>query len=144
VRISTKGRVVVRAKIENLFDLNHAEQGQLPRDQVRTVEVDDALVDTGATFLSVPTRFIQQLGLQPKRTRRVRTAAGLKEVRMYDAARLTVQDRDCLLEVSELPDDCPVLVGQLALEAMDYVIDPVNQRVIGNPEHNGEWISDLF
>jgi hypothetical protein len=63
---------------------------------------------------------------------------------MYDAARLTVQDRDCLVEVSELPDDCPVLVGQLALEAMDFVVDPVNQRVIGNPEHNGEWISDMF
>jgi predicted aspartyl protease len=144
MRVATMGRVVVRAKIENLFDLNEAEQGRLPREKVRTVEVDDALVDTGATFLSLPKRYIQHLGLRQTRIRRVRTAAGLRDVGMYDAARLTVQDRDCLVEVSELPDDCPVLVGQLALEAMDFVVDPVNQRVIGNPEHNGEWISDMF
>ena len=144
MRVATMGRVVVKAKIENLFDLNEADQGQLSRDKVRTIEVDDALVDTGATFLSMPKRFIQHLGLRQTRTRRVKMAAGIREVAMYDAAKLTVHDRDCLAQVSELPDDCPVLVGQLALEAMDFVVDPVNQRVIGNPEHNGEWISDLF
>jgi hypothetical protein len=46
--------------------------------------------------------------------------------------------------VVEVPDDCPVLVGQLILEALDFVVDPVKQRLIGNPEHGGEQIYDLY
>jgi predicted aspartyl protease len=144
MRVATMGRVVVPAKIENLEDLYEVRQGRLAPDKVRSVEVQDALVDTGATFLSLPRRLIQQLGLQRFRTRRLRTAAGVTEAGMYGAVQLTVQGRDCPIEVSELPDDCPVLIGQIPLESLDFVVDPVNQRIIGNPEHNGEWMSDCF
>ena len=41
------GKVLVRAKIENLYDIERREQGELPAEQVRSVEVADALVDTG-------------------------------------------------------------------------------------------------
>ncbi len=44
----TMGRVVTEATIENLGDLLLADRGMLPRDQVRRVQVVDALVDTGA------------------------------------------------------------------------------------------------
>jgi predicted aspartyl protease len=144
MRVATIGRVVVAAKIENLVDLYEVEKGSLPHEKVRTVEVLDALADTGATFLSLPRRLIEQLGLRRYRTRRIRTAAGVTEAGMYGAVQLTVQGRDCPIEVSELPDDCPVLIGQIPLESLDFVVDPVNQRLIGNPEHNGEWISDQF
>ena len=40
-----------------------AQQEHLPAEQVRRVTVPDALVDTGATLLSMPTRLIRQLGL---------------------------------------------------------------------------------
>lgn len=46
---ATMGKVLVNAKIDNLFDLELCERGQLPLEQVRSVEVDDAVVDTGAT-----------------------------------------------------------------------------------------------
>jgi hypothetical protein len=46
--------------------------------------------------------------------------------------------------VVEVPDGVPVLVGQIPLELMDFVVDPVNQRIIGNPDHNGEWVLELF
>ena len=67
---STMGSVLVTAKIESLEDLYQVERGSLPADQVRRVEVKDALVDTGATILSMPKRLIDQLGLRPVRTRR--------------------------------------------------------------------------
>ena len=82
------------------------QKGILPADQARRVEVEDALVDTGATELSMPKRLIQQLGLQPTRTRRARTAAASTTVQVYEAVRLTVQGRDCLSDVAKLPDDC--------------------------------------
>lgn len=57
---------------------------------------------------------------------------------------MTIQGRDCPCDVVEVPDDCPVLVGQVPLELMDFVVDPVNQRLIGNPAHGGEQIVDLY
>ena len=55
MEILAMGKVVVSARIENLSDLIRTNAGDIPSDQVRGVEVDDALVDTGATLLSLPT-----------------------------------------------------------------------------------------
>lgn len=38
----------------------------------------------------------------------------------------------------EIPDDCLVLIGRFPLEGLDFVVDPVGRRLIGNPEHGGE------
>jgi clan AA aspartic protease len=138
------GRVLVTVKAEHMGDVLNAAQGLSDPKQIRSIEVQDALVDTGATMLSLPKRYIAQLGLLPLRTRRARTAAGSVEVQIFSTVRVTVQGRDCPSDVLEVPDDCPVLVGQLILEALDFVVDPVNQRVIGNPEHGGEQIYELY
>ena len=141
---ATMGRVLVTAKIENLYDVENRETGRLPTNQVRSVEVSDALVDTGATILSMPKLLIAQLGLRPVRTRQARTSAGPVTVQMYGTVRLTIQGRDCPSDVLEVPDDCPVLIGQIPLELLDFVVDPVNQRLIGNPAHGGEHIMELY
>ena len=56
------GSVLTEATIQNLEDLWSVQKGQLPPDQARQITVADALVDTGATSLGLPTRLIQQLG----------------------------------------------------------------------------------
>jgi len=144
MEMPTMGAVRVTARIENLGDLHQAELGALPADRVRRVEVHDALVDTGAPILSMPKRLIDQLGLRPVRTRRARTSAGPTTVQIHGTARLMIQGRDCPTDVAEVSDDCPVLIGQNPLELLDYVVDPVNQRLIGNPEHGGEQMLDMF
>src|SRR3972149_6192197 len=133
----TMGRVAVTATIENLHDLENASQGLLRADQVRRVEVPDALVDTGASMLSMPRRLVQHLGLRPLHTRSVRTSTGPRVAQVYGTVRLTVLGRDCPSDVIEVSDDCPVLNGQAPLELMDFVVDPAGQRVIGNPAHGG-------
>jgi predicted aspartyl protease len=140
----TMGKVVVAAKIENLLDLYEVSKGTFKPEQVRLVEVTDALADTGATHLSLPQRYVQQLGLQHYRIRRARTASGIGDFEMYGMVRLTVQGRDCNLEVAPVPDHCPVLIGQVPLEMLDFVVDPIGQRLLGNPEHGGEHMMDLF
>lgn len=132
------GKVLVTAKIENLEDLYKVNQGVLAAEQVRGVEVTDALVDTGATGLLLPSRLIAQLGLQPLRTRQARTIAGTAPLPIYRAVRLTVQGRDCISDVAEIGDEFSVVIGQVLLELMDWVVDPKRQRLIGNPEHGGE------
>ncbi|HVX14069.1 MAG TPA: aspartyl protease family protein [Pirellulales bacterium] len=138
------GNVLVAAKIQNLHDVFNAETGSLALDEVRSVEVADALVDTGATTLSMPKRLIEALGLRPFRTRRALTTSGPTEVQVYGTVRLTVQGRECNTDVSELPDECPVLIGQLPLEMLDFVVDPVGQRLIGNPAHGGEHMIEIY
>jgi predicted aspartyl protease len=141
---ATMGKVLVSAKIENLEDLFAAKKGLLAADQVRKVEVHDALVDTGATSLSMPKALIAKLGLDRLRERRARTSAGTVNVGVYGTVRLTIDGRECPCDVTELPDDCPVLIGQVPLELLDFVVDPVNQRLIGNPAHGGEHIIELY
>jgi predicted aspartyl protease len=141
---ATVGKVIVTAKIENLLDLYEVSKGALKPEEVRQVEVPDALVDTGATYLSLPQRYIQQLGLQRYRTCRARTTSGTADFEMYGMVRLTVQARDCHVEAAAIPDDCPILIGQIPLEMLDFVVDPNKQRLIGNPDHGGEQMIDMF
>jgi predicted aspartyl protease len=141
---ATMGRVTVPATIENLDDKALANAGHLDPDKIRTLVVPDALVDTGATRLSLPRPLIDQLGLTCYGSERHRTANGMREFGLYGPVRLTVQGRYCVLDVSELPEECPVLIGQVPLELMDWVVDSKGQRLIGNPEHGGEWMSDMF
>jgi predicted aspartyl protease len=141
---TTMVRVLTEAKIENLKDLWTAQLGVRPPDQVRRIEVTDALVDTGATLLSLPTRLIQQLGLERVGTKRGTSSGGSCEAGMYDAVRLTIQGRSCTMDVMEVPDDVPVLVGQILLEHLDLVIDTRSRRLIGNPAHGGEHVYEMY
>ena len=138
------GRVTVAAVIENLDDLTSERLGQLPSASVRKVEVADALVDSGATGLLMPKHLIARLGLVPLRIRKAKTAGGVVSMPVYRAARLTVQGRDCILDVTEIGDDLPVLIGQIPLESMDWVIDRQGQKLIGNPAHGGEQMIEVF
>lgn len=138
------GKVIVTAKLDNLEDLFAVRLGRLQPDQVRSVTATDALVDTGATGLMVPKRIIDQLGLVQFRTRPARTVAGPANLGVYRGVQLTVQGRDCIVDVYEIPDELQVLIGQIPLEALDWVVDPVGQRLIGNPEHGGEHMIDAF
>lgn len=138
------GRAVTEITVENLKDLWDAREGRIGDAAVRRETIAGALVDTGATFLSLPTSLIRQLGLEKSFSRRIMTSKGPAESDVYDTVRLTIQGRTCNQDVMEVPDGVPVLIGQLPLEALDFVVDPVNQKVIGNPAHGGEQMYDLL
>jgi len=144
MEIQAIGKVMVAARVENLRDVCNARDGTVASEKSRSLEVPDALIDTGATLLSLPRRFIEELGLTRLRTRTARTAAGVFSFGIYEPVRLTVQGRDCTIEVAEIPDDCPVLIGQVPLELLDFVVDPVGQKLVGNPDHGGEQMIDLL
>ncbi len=144
MEILTMGKVVVPAKIENLSDVYLAEREFFGAEQVRSIDVSDALVDTGATMLSVPKQLVSQLGLKHVRSRQARTSAGTVSFGVYEAVRLTVMGRQCTVDVAEVPEDCPVLIGQVPLELLDFVVDPAGQKLIGNPEHGGQHMMDMY
>ena len=129
------GRVVTEATIENLKDLWDAQRGMLPTDRVRQATVSDALVDTGATLLSLPTSLIAQLGLARVSSKRLSSSIGFAEAGVYEAVRLTIGGRSCTMDVMEVPDGVPVLIGQLPLEHLDFVVDLRSRQLVGNPAH---------
>jgi predicted aspartyl protease len=140
----TMGRVLTEATIENLEDLWAAKRGLLEPEQVRRMTVADALVDTGATLLSLPTRLIHQLGLGKTSSKHVTSSIGVTEAGVYDAVRLTIQGRTCTMDVMEVPDSVPVLIGQIPLEHLDLVVDLRARALIGNPAHGGEHVYELY
>lgn len=138
------GRVLTEATIENIEDQWAVKRGLMPPEQARRIDVADALVDTGATLLSLPTRLIRQLGLSRTSSKRVTSSMGLTEASIYGAVRLTIQGRSCTMDVMEVPDTIPVLIGQLPLEHLDLVVDPRARSLIGNPAHGGEHVYELY
>jgi predicted aspartyl protease len=145
MELPTMGRVTVAATIENVTDLYLAERGLIPADQVHRLEVTNALVDTGATHLAMPARLIQQLGFdRPYAKREAQTTEGLVERGIYGPVRLTIQGRIYHGDITEIHDSCPVLIGQLPLEGLDFVVDPKKQQLVGNPEHGGEQMIEMY
>ena len=144
MEMDVMGRVTTEATIENLKDLWEVERSLITPEDARKVTVADALVDTGATLLSLPTRLIRQLGLAKTSSKRVTSSIGLGEADVYEAVRLTIQGRSCTMDVMEVPDTVPVLIGQLPLEHLDLVVDLRNRTLTGNPAHGGEHVYELF
>lgn len=141
---ATMGKVIVKAKVQNLDDLYEVKKGQRAVADVRTVEMDNALVDTGATMLLLPSRYIAALGLELVRTREALTAAGMIPLKIYEVVRLTVDGREASVEVAEVPDNNPPLIGQIPLEILDFLVDPQGQRLVGNPAHGGQQMIEVW
>ena len=138
------GRVTTEVLVENLEDAWQARSGTIPDDQVRRLVIPQALVDSGAMTLALPTRFIHQLGLRKVGEKRATSTAGITVFNVYDAVRVTIQGRFCTTDVTEVPDVVPVLVGQVPLELLDLVIDMRAQKLIPNPAHGGEHMLEML
>ena len=138
------GRVITNATVYNLGDLIEVERGKLAAVDVRKVVIVDALVDSGATTLSMPRSLLDQIGLTKRYEKRARTAGGERIMSVYGAARVEIMGRDCVTDVVEIPEGNPVLIGQIPLEMMDWVIDMSAKKLIGNPAHGGEQILEMY
>ncbi len=134
----------VLARIESLEDVYSASQDRIAPEQVRRIEVDQARFDDKAYALSLPRPLIDHLGLRQGGSKFVRTATGSKRVPGFDPVRLTIGDRDCTIEVIERLEDSQVVFGPIVLALVDLVVDPVGQRLIGNPAHGGRWMIEMY
>ena len=72
------------------------------------------------------------------------SSIGVAEAAIYEAVRLTIQGRTCTMDVMEVPDNVPVLIGQLPLEHLDLVVDLRSRTLIGNPAHGGDHMYELY
>lgn len=134
-------RHTTKIEIANLKDMFLAEAGIIPQEDVRQLTVEDALVDTGATRLSLPKPLIDQLGLAPVGNARTMTANGIASRTIYSAVEFTVMERKGNIQVTDLPANAPVLVGHIILGMLDLCVD-IRKGLIYNPAHDNEWIEE--
>ena len=132
-----------RIELANQDDLVAVRLGVLNPEEVRRLTVGDALVDTGATGLCLPTPLIEQLGLTPLRKTHAQTANGIVERVIYSEVEYTVLERSDSIRVTDLPEGMPVLVGHMILEALDLCVD-MQKGLIHNPAHDGAWMIKIL
>jgi hypothetical protein len=142
---NTMGRVTVPAKIENVCELYLASKGIIPEEEVHRIEVTNAVVDTCSTYLAMPPKLISQLGFdKPLGMYQAQTSNGLVSRSLFGPVRLTVLNRFCTIDIAEVADDCPVMIGKIPLQILDLVVDPQGQCLTGNPRHGGQQMIEMY
>ena len=128
------GEVRATIILENQTDRIREEAGHMDSSRVRRVELD-SLVDTGAVMTLLPEDVVDILGL-PRDGRIIVTLANEQKIELPRARllSLTLKDRqmdtDCLVG----PPRCEPLIGQLVLERLDLIVDPIKRTVSPRPE----------
>ncbi len=128
-------------ELVNQRELILADSDVIKPEEVRRLTADNAIVDTGATQLSLPKSLVEQLGLTVIGSRKARTTNGIVDRNIYSEVRFTVLERSGTIEVTDVPDNVPVLVGHMVLEMLDICLD-IKKGLIYNPDHDDEWIED--
>jgi predicted aspartyl protease len=123
------GKVLTPLTITNRADQTLASRGFLPKDQVRSISLNDVLVDTGATTLCLPANMIAQLGLELLKEVDVMTANGISKARVFQDAKLSLCGREGTFECLELPGGQSPLVGVIPLELLGLEPDLQNQTL---------------
>lgn len=138
------GKTLEKVLITNFVDVVLAQKGYIKQNEVRSIEIE-AIVDTGAAYLCLPPKVIEDLGLMFAYSTPVKTGNGKLELRIFNGASITIKERTIQMQVMENKDDnVPALIGYLVLETMDWVVNPKTQEIIGNPENDGKWVVDMY
>ena len=132
-----------KIELTNREDQLLAKMGIIKPESIRRVTVEDALVDTGATRLSLPTPLVEQLGLTPVGSTKATTTNGVVDRVIYSEVRFKLLEREGTIEVTNLPANAPVLVGHIVLEMLDLCVD-IRKGLTYNPDHDDEWIDDAY
>ncbi|MEG4581326.1 aspartyl protease [Microcoleus sp. MON1_C5] len=131
------GQVITTITVTNFIDLFMAERGFIAAEEVRSVTLDNVVVDTGSTLLSLPAPIISQLCLRQVGQRDVETSAGIKKGRIFAGAQIIVEGREGRFDCFELPEGVSaVLLGVIPMEELGLEPDLKNRRLRVLPMNN--------
>jgi len=136
------GKVMVKIKLTNLKDL-FLKQANVRKAVPRAIKVE-SLVDTGATRLYLKPSVIRKLGLQRADAVRSQTTNDEAIRFKYEPVQLELMGRKENFDVIEVPETVPNLLGQVPLEVLDLVVDSKRQKLIPNPAHGGEQMTEEY
>jgi clan AA aspartic protease len=117
--------------LRNARDVYKAEDGIITEKDIRQTTVK-ALVDTGAWTLIINEDMCKALGLKMTGTETSSLADGTEAV--YNLAgplEVRWKDRRAVCEAMVLPNAGEVLLGAIPLEAMDLIVHPRKEEIVG-------------
>ncbi|TAF30860.1 MAG: aspartyl protease [Oscillatoriales cyanobacterium] len=123
------GRVTATITVTNHIDEILGERGFIPPEQIRSITIDNVLVDTGA------------LGLTLVGEIQGNTAIGARQFRLFKDVSIAVAGREGRYDCVELPAGEEPLLGLIPLEDLGLEPDLRNQRLnILSAEGNQSYI----
>lgn len=88
------------------------------------------LVDTGASYLSLPGSVLGRLGYRPLDTQRVIFATGQSAVWSVTEVKVRLADRERTVIAFFADDAAPKLIGAQTLESFGLGVDPLGRRLV--------------
>jgi clan AA aspartic protease len=125
----TMGKIYTKLTVINRADQIRAEDETITSEQIRSVTINQVLVDTGATTLCLPSDIIAQLGLKILKEVDVATAMGIGKARIFQDAKISICGREGTFECLELPGGRNPLLGVIPLEMLGLEPDLQNQTL---------------
>ena len=98
--------------------------------QGQRFEEVEALVDTGATYPSLPATLLRRLGVSSSTTRTFILADGRRIQREMGDTWMRFHGEQHPVPVIFSEDDAANLLGAVALETFGLMVDPLNERLI--------------
>ena len=128
------GHVYANVTLLNTFDVLLAQEGNIPKEKVRKMEVR-AMVDSGAMTLTISEKIAEQLGLGVQKQLEVVLADGsLRKCDYVGPVNIHFENRFAGCHALVLPGLDEVLLGVIPLEEMDVIIDPITQQLAVHPD----------
>ena len=125
------GLVYENVNLKNAFDVGNYTRGVIGETQIRQVSVR-ALVDTGAEALVINEALRQELGLELTGEREVGLAdESIQMCKITEPVEIRWRDRYTYTEAYVLPGAEEILLGAIALQGLNVIVDPVNHQLVG-------------
>ncbi len=128
------GEVKVEVELENAVDRELFRRHYIQESEIRTARVH-VLVDTGSVMLVLPQDLAEALGLREEGKAIVTYADERREERpVAGIVTVRVGNRSTNVNCVVGPPGSEPLMGQIVLEALDLLVDPVQQKLVPRPE----------
>ena len=131
-------KIYTTMTVTNRADQILAQAKVIAPEEIRSITLENVLVDTGATTLCLPTELIAQLGLQFLKEVDVATATGIDKTRIFQDANIYLCGREGTFECLELPGGREALLGVIPLEALGLEPDVRHQRLKVLPSESAD------
>ena len=109
------GLAIVRVKIKN------PETGKF--------KVLDLVVDTGFILTWIRREVLEELGIKPRRVRKIKTVDGRVIERQTGLATIEIDGNEADVEVVFAEESDAQMLGVVALESLGYVVNPLTGKL---------------
>ena len=117
--------------LKNAGDVINVRRGFAKELEIRQTTIT-AMVDTGAATLVINEEICQQLGLEFVDTYEAELADGSAQTyNLTEPVQIQWKNRRTTCQAVVAPNANEVLLGAIPLEAMDLIVNPLNQELIG-------------